>query len=79
MYNFGKENSVCVAYIKVIQNMYDEVLNKVRTPDVLTESIIEDMPMCILFADDIVLLAELREEINVKLDIWIAIPQIDNL
>ena len=82
------KKGVCVANIKVIQDMYDGVLSKVKilkcetndfpiridlhqgsplSPylfnlviDVLTESIIEDVPMCMLFTDDIVLLAESR-------------------
>ena len=38
--------------------------------DALIESIKEEVPVCMFFADDIVLVAELREEINVKLEIW---------
>ena len=38
--------------------------------DVLTEPIKEEIPKCMLFADDIVLLAESKKEINSKLEIW---------
>ena len=38
--------------------------------DFLTKPIKEEIPKCMLFADDIVLLAEFREEINYKLKIW---------
>ncbi|KAH1220391.1 LINE-1 retrotransposable element ORF2 protein [Glycine max] len=38
--------------------------------DVLTEQIQEIMPRCMLFADDIVLLGESREELNERLKTW---------
>ena len=38
--------------------------------DVLTEHIQEPVPQCMLFADDIVLAGESREEINGKLELW---------
>ncbi|RZB81212.1 LINE-1 retrotransposable element ORF2 protein isoform B [Glycine soja] len=38
--------------------------------DVLTEQIQEIAPRCILFADDIVLLGESREELNERLETW---------
>ena len=38
--------------------------------DVLTEHIQELAPRCMLFADDVVLLGESREELNGRLEIW---------
>ncbi|KAL5170118.1 Regulatory-associated protein of TOR 1 [Glycine soja] len=38
--------------------------------DVLTEQIQEIVPRCMLFADDIVLLGESREELNERLETW---------
>jgi hypothetical protein len=38
--------------------------------DVLTEHIQELAPRCMLFADDVVLLGELREELNGRLETW---------
>ena len=38
--------------------------------DVLNEHVQDPMPWCMLFADDIVLVGESREEINEKLELW---------
>ncbi|XP_054787150.1 uncharacterized protein LOC129293296 [Prosopis cineraria] len=38
--------------------------------NVLTEHIQEEIPKCMLFADDIVLITETREEVNCKLELW---------
>ncbi|MED6176445.1 hypothetical protein PIB30_117090 [Stylosanthes scabra] len=38
--------------------------------EVLTEHIQESVPWCMLFADDIVLMRESREDLNKKLDLW---------
>ena len=38
--------------------------------DELTINIQDDMPWCMLFADDIVLVDETREGVNTKLEIW---------
>ncbi|CAO2830872.1 unnamed protein product [Amaranthus hypochondriacus] len=38
--------------------------------DEITKSIWETIPWCMLFADDIVLAAETKEEANSKLDEW---------
>ncbi|GMP32327.1 hypothetical protein CsSME_00006133 [Camellia sinensis var. sinensis] len=38
--------------------------------DELTRNIQDDMPWCMLFADDIVLMDETREVVNIKLEIW---------
>ena len=37
--------------------------------DALTESIQEEIPKCMLFADDIVILGDLKDEINWKLEL----------
>ncbi|KAH1257802.1 putative ribonuclease H protein [Glycine max] len=54
-----------------------EELWKIKIPsktaifaDVLTEQIQEIAPRCMLFADDIVLLGESREELNERLETW---------
>ncbi|VFR01015.1 unnamed protein product [Cuscuta campestris] len=38
--------------------------------DVLTQSVQEGVPWCMLFADDIVLIDDTREELNDKLELW---------
>ena len=38
--------------------------------DELTKSIQEEVLWCMLFADDIVLMDEIRHGVNVKLEIW---------
>ncbi|MES6826658.1 reverse transcriptase domain-containing protein, partial [Cutibacterium acnes] len=38
--------------------------------DVLTRHIQEEVPWCMLFADDVVLIDETREGVNAKLELW---------
>lgn len=38
--------------------------------DELTRSIQEEVPWCMLFADDVVLIDETREGVNAKLELW---------
>ena len=38
--------------------------------DEITKSIHEDIPWCMLFADDIVLIGETKEDVNKKLELW---------
>ena len=38
--------------------------------DELTRNILDDVPWCMLFADDIVLVDETSERVNTKLEIW---------
>ena len=38
--------------------------------DELTRHIQEEVPWCILFADDVVLIDETREGVNAKLELW---------
>ena len=38
--------------------------------DEITKSIHEDILWCMLFADDIVLIDETKEEVNKKLELW---------
>ncbi|XP_071722389.1 uncharacterized protein [Rutidosis leptorrhynchoides] len=38
--------------------------------DILTPHIHDDIPWCMLFADDVVLINESREEVNAKLELW---------
>ena len=38
--------------------------------DEITKSIHEDIPWCMLFADDIVLISETKERVNKKLELW---------
>ncbi|KAL5146025.1 Retrovirus-related Pol polyprotein from type-1 retrotransposable element R2 [Glycine soja] len=62
-----EKKGVRVAYIRAIQDipyLFTLIL------DVLTEQIQEIAPRCMLFADDIVLLGESREELNERLETW---------
>ena len=93
-----EKKEVQVEYIRAIQDMYEGVMTRVRTPvgdtidfpikiglhqgsalspylfnlvmDVVTESIQEEIPKCMLFADDIVILGDSKDEINWKLELW---------
>ena len=38
--------------------------------DVLTASLSKEIPKCMFFADDIVLLGDSKDEINRKLELW---------
>ena len=38
--------------------------------DEITKSIYEDIPWCMLFVDDIVLIGETKEGVNKKLELW---------
>ena len=38
--------------------------------DEITKSIHEDIPWCMLFSDDIILIGETKEEVNKKLELW---------
>ena len=38
--------------------------------DEITKSIHEDIPWCMLFADDIVLIDETKKRVNKKLELW---------
>ena len=38
--------------------------------DKITKSIHDDISWCMLFADDIVLIGKIKEEVNKKLELW---------
>ncbi|XP_057518351.1 uncharacterized protein LOC130799266 [Amaranthus tricolor] len=73
-----KNRGISRRYIEVIQDMYDRVSTYIHTPmgisnkslfftvilEEISKSIWETVPWCILFADDIVLVAETKEEAN---------------
>ena len=73
---------VRIVYIKAIKNMYEGASTSVRTRDGTTKDIPitiglhqgstlgELASRCILFADDVVLLGESREEVNGRLETW---------
>jgi hypothetical protein len=92
------KHKVPTKYVTLIKDMYDKVVNSVRTTDgdinvfsinvglhqgstlspylfalaidEVTRDIQEDIPWCMLFADDVVLVDESREGVNRKLEIW---------
>ncbi|KEH29601.1 transmembrane protein, putative [Medicago truncatula] len=59
------KKGVRVAYIRYIKDMYQQASTSI---DVLTEHIQELAPRCMFFAYDVVLLGELREELNGRLE-----------
>ena len=38
--------------------------------DEITKSILEKIPWCMLFADDIILIDEIKKRVNTKLELW---------
>ncbi|XP_071688217.1 uncharacterized protein [Rutidosis leptorrhynchoides] len=50
------------SYIRAIQDMYDGAKSCVRTHD--------SIPWCLIFVDDIVLVSEIKEELNRRLGQW---------
>ena len=91
-----ERKEVSPVYIRVMKEMYEEGMTRVRTAggatgnfyigiglhqgsslnpflftlvmDELTKAIQDEIPWCMLFADDIVLIDETREGVNVKLE-----------
>ncbi|GJW41786.1 retrovirus-related pol polyprotein LINE-1 [Tanacetum coccineum] len=59
-------------YIKVIRDMYNGAKTRVRTSIGNTEffSVEEDIPWCMIFADDIVLVSESAKGLNDRLENW---------
>ncbi|EMS60091.1 Retinoblastoma-related protein 1 [Triticum urartu] len=79
-----EKHKVPTKYITLIKDMYDNVLTSVRTSDVdtddflikdrtasgVTRDIHEDIPWCMLFVDDVVLVDDSRTGVNRKLELW---------
>ncbi|VFQ71742.1 unnamed protein product [Cuscuta campestris] len=66
---------VPIVYTHAIKDMYDG--GSALSPflfalvmDVLTQGVQDDVPWCMLFADDIVLIDDTREGLNDKLELW---------
>ncbi|XP_057540595.1 uncharacterized protein LOC130818440 [Amaranthus tricolor] len=64
-----KARGISLVYIEVIRDMYDSVSTSIQTPAGITEPF-PTLPWCMIFADDIVLAAETREEVSNKSDEW---------
>nr|XP_009613482.1 uncharacterized protein LOC104106609 [Nicotiana tomentosiformis] len=70
---------ISVAYTRVIKDMYDgaKIRGSALSPflfamalDTLTRHIQGEVPWCMLFADDIVLIDETRGGVNMRLEVW---------
>ncbi|XP_019237295.1 PREDICTED: uncharacterized protein LOC109217494, partial [Nicotiana attenuata] len=59
---------VPAAYIIVIQDMYDKAKTRVRTAGGDSDFFPGEVPWCLLFADDIVLIDETRGGVNERLE-----------
>ncbi|GJX67627.1 retrovirus-related pol polyprotein LINE-1 [Tanacetum coccineum] len=59
-------------YIRVIRDMYDGAKTHVRTSIGYTEFFLvdEDIPWCLIFADDIMLVSESAKGLNIRLENW---------
>nr|XP_043630162.1 uncharacterized protein LOC122601470 [Erigeron canadensis] len=57
-------------YISVIRDMYNRARTGVRTPVGRTELFSEELRWCMIFADDIALIARSTEKLNRRLEKW---------
>ncbi|KAK3549835.1 hypothetical protein QTP86_015294 [Hemibagrus guttatus] len=65
-----RKSGVAEKYVRVVQDMYERSRTVVSEGNQLSEEVRQESPWTMMFADDIVICSESREQVEENLERW---------